>query len=64
MDSKVAKWTDPAKPIELTLHQRRIIEEAIKKAREWSGEEATEGRCVEIICVDFLESFGTLVEEE
>ena len=56
-------WVDPAEPIKLTIHQRTIIEKAIKKAREWAGEEADEGRCIEIICVDFLESFGELIKE-
>ena len=51
-------WDDLGDPVELTVHQRVIVDRAIKKAREISGgQEIDEGRALELICVDFLESF-------
>lgn len=44
--------------LELSASQRRIIDEAIAKAKTFAPGEEDEGRLLEIICIDFLESFN------
>jgi len=51
------KWDEQAPPIEVTQHQKEIIAAAVTRLREWKGEALPEGRALEIICVDFIESF-------
>ncbi len=47
---------------ELTIDQRDILDRAIDKLRIEVGAPAlSEGRCIEIICFDFLQSFETPV---
>jgi hypothetical protein len=56
--AQLDEWEEPDAPIPLTRHQRVIVETAIKKARELSKDDTLdESRCIELICVDFLESF-------
>lgn len=46
---------DMAKPIFVTEEQRETIDAAIDKVRTISGDDAiTEGRCIELICGDYL----------
>lgn len=47
----------PAKatPIKLNVEQREVIDQAIARVRESEGDPLmTEGRCIELICGDFL----------
>lgn len=48
---------EDTEPIILTGHQRHMINMAVEKAREWTGEDLDEARALEIISFDFLESF-------
>ena len=51
-------WDEEAAPILLSRHQRRIVARAVEKARELSKDrDLDESRCIELICIDFLESF-------
>jgi hypothetical protein len=44
--------------VEMTVEQRDMVDRAIDKLRSEVGEPAlAEGRCLEIICFDFLQSF-------
>ncbi len=52
------KAEQQTEPIVLTGHQRHMIDAAIQKCREWTKEDLDEGRALEIIAFDFLESFS------
>jgi len=61
-----AEWgattTDPdssvgvglGKPLQLTLEQRQVVDRAIAAVRAQEGTDLSEGRCVELICADYL----------
>jgi len=58
-NSDVARATVP-----LTLEQRETLDRAIEKMREHAGEPVlSEGRCLELIAVDFLQSFEVEVPD-
>jgi hypothetical protein len=51
--------------VRLTVDQRYILDQAIEKMREHADDPAlSEGRCLELIAVDFLESFNFSEDEE
>lgn len=44
-----------AKPIKVTAEQRETIDQAIAEVRGEAGDESlSEGRCIELVCADFL----------
>lgn len=59
-DTQLDEDDTPAKAIKTTKGQRTIIDLAIKSLREMENDaKMTEGRCLELICADFLNSLGT-----
>jgi ParB-like chromosome segregation protein Spo0J len=49
----------PAKPLKVTKGQREIINLAIKSLRKLENDDKMqEGRCIELICADFLSNFN------
>ena len=47
--------SDKVKPIKLTAEQREVVNRAIDEVRKESGDNGIpEGRCIELICADFL----------
>jgi len=53
----MSKWDEDGPGVALSKHQRVIVDKAVARLREWVDEEVDEGRAIELICVDFLESF-------
>jgi len=42
------------RPINMTVEQRQIFDQAVLKLRQVENEEWTEGKCVEMVCADWL----------
>ena len=50
-----AATTKPGLPLGLTAEQREIVNQAIYKVREMAEDGTlSEGRCIELICADYL----------
>ena len=52
-----SRWDEDGVSLHVSKHQRVIVDKAIARLREWVDENVDEGRAVELICIDFLESF-------
>lgn len=54
LDQTDGHHPEMGEPIRFTREQREIVDQAIAKVRAEGGDDLTDGRCVELICADWM----------